>query len=500
MKNTSLEYFTHFIKNDPGANLLRAKSATFVIAFLYNEFRAIHIPFIQADDFESHLVSFLQNNTIDEQTLLSSDENEAPQEVLFGDIQAKAKFLVNYWCSDQKNYIKRYYSQNKSYVIELHASIERLFTWIESCEPEEFVGTESRFQDILFQLRNLKTNINQNPELRIAELKKEKTRIEQEIKKINESGKADAFTPVQIKERLSNISRSSRDLLGDFRQIEENFKKILNEIYREQTKTNSTKGEILGYTLDTNRQLRNSPQGQSFSSFWNFISQDSDNEINTLIEDILSSLAERDFSYSDVFLSRLKQYLYQEGHKIIEQNRLLTDRINRILSRQEQDEYQRIKELSNEIKGLAKKLFDTGTTLPEHCGMDVEGKAEVNAPQARYPVLKSEETLFTQMDTFDNTLVSQESLEDVFNQFFIDEKQLISNAREYRTKMNGRQFTLAELVSFYPIEKGLAEIITWFSIAEKDESIIIDNEQKDQIEYTAKNDIIKINIPRMVFS
>jgi len=499
MKNSSLEYFTHFLKTDSGANLLRAKSAAFVITFLYNEFRVDHVPFILADDFESHLVSFLQNNVIDVETLLISEE-EAPQEVLLGDIQAKAKFLVSYWCSENKNYIKRYYSHNKNFVIELHASIERLFTWLESCEPEEFVGTESRFQDILFQLRNLKTNMDQNPELRIAELKKEKKRIDDEIQRIKESGRAETFTPVQIQERLLNISRSSRELLGDFRQVGENFKQILNDIYREQTETNATKGEILGYTLDTNRQLKLSPQGQSFSTFWKFISQDSDNEINTLIESIIISQADRGLVYSDVFLSRLKHYLYQEGHKIIEQNRQLTDKINRVLSRQEQDEYQRVKELSNEIKSLVKALFSKEKKLPEQCAMEIEGKAEIYAPQARYPVLKSEETIFTEMESFNSRQINQEALKDVFNQFYIDEKLLLSYADEFRKKMNGKQFTLAEMLISYPIEKGLAEIITWFSIAENDTRIIIQKEKNDSIEYNKNGDLIKVKLPRMVFS
>lgn len=506
MRDFSSAYFKSFLNNDEGIRLLRSRNAYLVLSFLYAEFRANHIPFVTSDDLETHLVIFLQNHLIDADFLLednADDENESvnssEKESSITDIQVKAHNLVSFWCSDEKSYIRRYYNAEKTPIVELNASVERLFTYLENSEPSDFVGTESRFQDILFQLRNLSENANQDPKEKIKTLLKEKKRIESEIKKIKETGVTKTFTSLQIKERLTNVRKNSSELLSDFRQIEDNFHSILKEITREQTESNSTRGVILGYTLDTNARLRKSPQGQSFTSFWNFISQDSDNEINKLIENISDSLNKNGIPFSDTLLRNLKQYLYQAGHKIIEQNRILTDRINRVLATKEQDEHQQIKKLTSEIKQTLNLLIKNDKLNSEKITMYIEGKADLFFPQARYAVLPSSDTVFTKMRAFNNDIQNPIVLKDLFNQFYIDEKLLLKNAELFRKKMNGKQFTLSELVKDFPIKKGLAEIVAWYGIAEHNERITVIEDKSEIIEYQKDNEKIRITVPRMIF-
>ena len=183
MRDFSSAYFKSFLNNDEGIRLLRSRNAYLVLSFLYAEFRANHIPFVTSDDLETHLVIFLQNHLIDADFLLednADDENESvnssEKESSITDIQVKAHNLVSFWCSDEKSYIRRYYNAEKTPIVELNASVERLFTYLENSEPSDFVGTESRFQDILFQLRNLSENANQDPKEKIKTLLKEKKR------------------------------------------------------------------------------------------------------------------------------------------------------------------------------------------------------------------------------------------------------------------------------------------------------------------------------------
>ena len=43
------------------------------------------------------------------------------------------------------------------------------------------------------------------------------------------------YTPVQMVERLREVSKAARELLSDFRQVEENFKTILADVYKKQS-------------------------------------------------------------------------------------------------------------------------------------------------------------------------------------------------------------------------------------------------------------------------
>jgi hypothetical protein len=503
MHNSTPDYFLSLLKQDAGMKLLRTHSAHLTISFLYNVFHDEHVQIVPSDMLESKLAAFMQMHQEDER-LMEEDaqESDCAQNELFSDFQTKAHTLVSSWCSEDRGYLRRYSLVSGIFVVELTASIERLFTWLENSEPTEFVGTESRFQNILFRLRDLKENTQEAPAERIAALKEQKKKIEAQIKTIEETGVFQSYNDVQIKERLEGISRDSRELLGDFRQAEDNFRMILQEIYREQGETQTTRGSILGYTLDTNEKLRKSPQGQSFSSFWNFISQDSDDEIGSLIQMILTAAENQNVEWSDEFLQHLKQYLYDAGHKIVEQNRVLSDRINKILSVQEAGKRQLIKQLTAEIKKemvMYLERVDNGAEPVSGDFLSAEGKPELLFPQARFPVLREQTNTMEEMTTFDNSIIDQNSLKGLFNQFYIDEKELQQCADYFRAERCGAQFTLRELVQRYPVKKGLAEVVAWYAIAEHNDRMKVQTDKTDEIQFKKDGTVVKVTVPRMLF-
>mgnify|MGYP002624622862 CR=1 FL=1 len=495
-----MAFVDSLLKSDPSLLLLRTPSALFVIPFLYEVFRKNNLATIPSEDLETKLSSFLQENLEAQKILGKEFDSESNEEKLKenADYKAKARKYITLWCSEEKEYIRRYYNAKNIPVVELSPSLERLFSFLEEIEPKKFVGTESRFRTILFQLRELYQNINEDPETRISELKKQRKKIDDEIKQIQETGTVKTYTNVQVQERIDEIVRNSRSLLGEFRQVEENFRIILQEIYKKQSALEATKGSILGYTLDTDSKMRESAQGQSFSSFWNFIAQDTENEIANLSRSITQAVK----TDSSDFLLYLKRNLYNSGQKIIEQNRILTERINRILRQENANERQQIKELTGEIKNLARSYFekfsDEKTSLSEKA-MTVQTKPNVFFPQARKVVLPEKNSEFKEISSFssDNTEISD--FTELFNQFYIDEKELYSHISEFKSKNGSSQFTLKELVSSFPIQKGLSELIAYFEIANKEKYISVDSEKQDEISYQKDDRTVTVKVPRMVF-
>ena len=64
------------------------------------------------------------------------------------------------------------------------------------------------------------------------------------------------------------------------------------------------------------------------------------------------------------------------------------------------------------------------------------------------------------------------------------------------------KITLSEIVKEIPIEKGLTEIVTYFSLAtqfQKDNKAIVNHEEKEVIFYEAENTINKIELPQIIF-
>lgn len=220
MRNTKSGHIKNLLKNECAFRLLRSPSAHLVISFLYETFRVKNISSIPSSEIENSFAVFLQNHK-DEERFLEEDFSEETENSDLSeigrlkesfDIQIRAKKYINAWCSEERGFIRRYYNQEGTPVIELSPGIERLFTFLDESEPKEFVGTESRFRTILFQLRELNQNINADAETRIAALKQKKKEIDEEIKQIQTTGTVKTYSAVQVHETLEEILRNSRSL------------------------------------------------------------------------------------------------------------------------------------------------------------------------------------------------------------------------------------------------------------------------------------------------
>ena len=500
LHNFSVEYFDFLLQSDSGMKLLKSRSAKAVISFLYGAFRREHLQTILSDELESKLASFLNMHGADEKEIEEDALQDSTEKHIsaFAEAHTRARIYINYWCSENRSYLRRYQTAEGEIVVELSAGVERLFNYLEDAGAKDFIGTESRFKNILEQLTELKDHVNADPEERIKQLEAQKKKIDDEINEIKRTGKTEIYSPLQVTERLNDISRRSRDLLSDFRQVEDNFRKIMKDIYRAQSQTDTSRGQILGYTLDTSRKLRESPQGQTFTSFWNFISQDKDDKISSLMHGILDTTQ---MNWADDFMLNLKKYLYQAGHKVVEQNRTLSERINKMLSNQNISEHKRIDTLISEVKAQMlnyTKAIEEGAKEANSDFMEVDTKCGIYFPQARYAVYPEAKNKMAEMTEFSSASLDISSFSGLFNQFYIDDKVLKANVADFKKKKES--FTLSELFSEYPIQKGLSEIIAYLDLVKKECKTQTCNDEKEIIQFTKNDNTVSVTVPRMIFS
>lgn len=492
--------FQNVLSSDIGINLLRSRAATVVVPFLFENFKVKIRQQIDGAELEDRLVDYIQNHINAESELeeeLDAEENEIIQNL---DNKKRAKKYIDSWCSPQKKYLRRIVT-NRGVVLLLDPAVDRMFSWLEKCQETQTVGAESRFNNILTQLRDLNQKTNQDTASRIADLEKQKKEIENEIAKIKETGVvSNTYDKYQIQERLSVITQSSKDLLGDFNQIRTNFQTVINDIYNRQSEKQSSRGDILGYTLDTNDDLRKSPQGRSFTSFWNFISADTENEINNLVDSIMTKAHERGLEWNDRFLFNLSKYFFDSGNQIVAQNRLLTSRINKMLSFRESGDASKIREITKEIKDnmlIYNISIKESPTHLEPIEMEIETRPNLSFPQARIPVFPEFDLSFGKIDTYDTQTIDKDAIENLVSQFHIDTKQLEENLEIFFKKKNG-QFSLGEFILEKPITHGLSEIVAYYGISGKIKTSI-DESKYEEISFTKQNKTFIVKVPRIVF-
>ena len=475
------------IEQSPPIKLLRTRNAPLLISFLHAEFKVRNRITIPSYELISHLADYLER--LNDRAILAQEK---------GDSLTIAKRFIDQWCSEEYRYLTRYPDENGEPMHELTPSVEKVFQWLESLQKREFVGTESRFKDIYRRLQELIDNTSDDPKRKIEELEAKKREINEQITRIKKTGKTETYNDTQIKERFYEISKTARELTADFKEVEQNFKDITLNIYKKQTQRELHKGDILGYALDATEELKASDQGKSFYAFWQFLIADNkQDELMTMIEYVYQLLRFREIEAADNFLKKIKIYLHASGQKVIDSNHLLADKLSRILVEKEMKDRRRSQELINDIKNLAVKKIGQFTNQRDFTAIEggVEVSMDMDRPWGEPPQVAN---FVNQPQGIGSNALENMEFGRLFDQFELNKQELEKNIAQLLITQS--DITLRELTTIRPINKGLEEVISYFSIAANSAKHIINSDKLDIIEWQGEDAVKRsVALPEVVF-
>lgn len=326
-------------KSSAAITLIRGDHFAMIMSFLHIAFKRDHIPAVT----ESRLHNLLGRHLDEIHEFQPGAYPRSPREYL------------DSWCDSAHRYLRKYRPEKaEEAFFELTAETEKVFQWLESLKPAPFVGTESKLKRIFSLLAEILDNSTRAPDVRIQRLQNEQRKLEEQISKIRETGVVDIYTPTMLNERFTEVLETARQLLGDFRAVEENFRDISREIVIRRTQAGITKGAIVGHTLDAQTQLRQSDQGQSFYSFWEFLlAPGKREELLTLIQSSQSLPELRPELKGEGLLAQLQPRLIADGTKVVQSNQQLATQLRRVLDAQQSQERQALLEMIQAIKRAA---------------------------------------------------------------------------------------------------------------------------------------------------
>jgi hypothetical protein len=365
--------------------LLRARNVSLIISFLHKEFKARNLFSIPHHELAQRLADYLD-------AFEKVDERENG-EMFLDDVQARARKYLDTW-SDQ-GFLRKYDDEAGERLNELTPATEKVLRWIAELDKRDFVGTESRMKDIFAKLRDLLENSTEDPEKKIKELKKKKREIERQIAAIARRELVPIYTDTQINERSYELSKLARELLADFKEVEQNFRDITRSIYEKRAQQSFTKGRIVSDTLDALDELKEKDQGKSFYEFWRLLIEDSrDEELQNLIRKIYQLLEERRLAGADPFLRKLKNYLHDAASKVNQSNHLLAEKLNRTITEQDLLARQQATMLINEIRNLGLRVIEHPPATEAF--VEIEGRPEIDMSLSRLLGEPPAETNFAQ--------------------------------------------------------------------------------------------------------
>ena len=474
------------LQHAPSIKLLKADHAALIIGFLHNQFKCTHRVAVPLAELVEQLDGYLEN------------QNEHDP----GRYARTAQAYITEWADPQHEFIRiAVYSDSDIPMVELTADTERAIGWLEDMQMHHFVGTKSRFLLIVQMLRDIIQNSIEDPEERLKQLEQQRAELDRQIDQIYETAQVDMrYTPVQVYERFFEASAMARHLLRDFRLVEEQFRDVARELQKAQLQPGARKGTLVEYVLDADARLKNSEQGRSFYSFWEFlISPSQSEELRSLLAQVIALPEPHSALSEDYLLTRLPGYLVNAGEKVVHSNARLAEQLRRLLDEQIQAENRRVQELIQEIK---REAYSLNQNIPENIQLlELEGAPEIQLIMERnFWELPKTPIFDNQPDSIREEDLDDLDLASLYNQFSIDEEEL---ERRIEVLLESQpQIRLSEVLEHYPVEKGLAEILTYCVLAARYPRHIIDPERSEEIifaSFTGTTQEIVLRVPQIYY-
>jgi hypothetical protein len=305
-----------------------------------------------------------------------------------------------------------------------------------------------------------------DPETRLAHLRSEKARIEEEIRQIESDGTVTRYHPAQIRERFATAVSLLKQLQGDFRAVEERFREITRQVQQRQNEGRDSRGGILEFALDAEDLLKREDQGVSFYEFVRFILSPAEQErLQGIIQKLgrIQELADQGDGLETV--RRMIPLLLAEAEKVVRTNRRLSVTLRRLLDVRARRDRQRVSQLCEDILALA--TARAGERRRNDLGVEVDTRVAMMSPFTR--TFWSEPPRFNAIDLCEHE-EDENRRADAFRTLAqmrrLDWRKMRGRVKE-RVENHG-PVTLGELLAEYPPEAGVVEVVGYLQIAHED--------------------------------
>lgn len=466
-------------RNHPGWKLLLADSAPLVVSFLHRAF------------IEPNIRSLSQSDLIES----LEDELYALRERLGADVfPRRAQDYLNEWASNDRGWLRKFYPEHSDDPhFDLTPSTEKTIVWLDNLTARAFVGTESRLLTVFDLLRQLVQGSETDPQVRIEELQKRRDEIDAEIRSIL-AGNLPLLDDTGIKDRFQQFVALARELLSDFREVEHNFRSLDRRVRERITLWEGAKGALLDEILGQRDAIADSDQGRSFRAFWDFLmSQSRQEELTSLLDQVLRlpTIAE---TRPDKRLARVHYDWLDAGEHTQRTVAQLSQQLRRFLDDQTYLENRRI---MNILRSIETQAVAVRGTQPEGQFMSVgDLGASIEMPMERPMYWPSRKPVIA--DRILQTGDADLEVQVLFSQIVIDKAKLAAQIRQ--ALQNRNQITLLALLEMYPLEHGLAELVSYLQLASENPKALFDEEQIEPVTWKDKNGNLRTaEMPRVIF-
>jgi hypothetical protein len=295
------------------------------------------------------------------------------------------------------------------------------------------------------------------------------------------------------RDRYQQFSATARELLADFRQVEDNFRLLDRELRERIAGWTGSKGELLDDVLGSRATIAESDQGRSFHAFYDFLlSATKQAEFTELLERVQALAV---IGTADPRMRTIHYDWLDAGERTQATVRLLSEQLRRFLDDQVWLENRRVMDILHSIESNALRVRQSWS-------VDLTTEMDATAPTIALPMERPLYTPTAKM-AMDSSGVSAGQGEfdasALYEQFFVDPARLSQVVR--RSLQRQPQIGLAEVIAAQPLEQGLSELVTYLSLSDELFSVVFDEQVTEQVHWADPDGASRVaTIPRVTFT
>lgn len=447
----------------PAWRLLRADNAGLVLAFLGEFFVDANRGATAGVEVAGALTDLLE--------VINTDvANTNPDQPRFP--KAAAAYLDD-WSGAEVGWLRRFYPPGSDDVhYEATPAFEKANTWVESLRARSFVGTESRLHTVVELLRQIVHGTETDPEVRLAELRRQRDALDRQIEAV-EAGELALLDETGVRDRYQQLSATARDLLSDFREVEENFRGLDRAARERIAVWDGSKGELLNELVTGRADISSSDQGRSFQAFHDFLLSDArQDELSAL----LTAVERLEAIDPDPRFASIHHEWSEAAERTQRTVRQISEQLRRFLDDRVWLENRRVIELVRTVETAALALRNRAPDV----GLELDQPGvEILLPFER-PLYDATPT--AQVDSLISpTAAEQADVESLFTQTYVDQARLARRIRDIVPRRSSALLT--DIIELFPIEQGAAEVVGYLALDDNDITIDIDESGETLLDY-----------------
>ncbi|QNE13864.1 DUF3375 domain-containing protein [Pseudarthrobacter sp. NBSH8] len=449
-------------ENHAGWSLLRAQNAPLAVSFFIKAFTGPN----QRDIGRQELIDHLDDVLFGLREVFGEDKYPRP-----------AGEYLDEWAAPERAWLRKYYIPGQDEPrYDLTAAAEDVVRWVESLSGRDFVATQSRLTSIFAVLKALVQQSETDPEVRLAELQRQRDGIDAEMQRIKD-GNIRVMTGPEALDHFQQLTTLAKDLLSDFREVEQNFRKLDRQV-REQIATwDGSQGELLASIFANQQDISGSLQGRTFQGFWDYLMSP---QLRTELRDLLHRATRID-ALAKLDNLHAVTNLHQDWLPAVEQTqatvRQLSQQMRRLLDDKVFLENKRIMQL---VRSIESGALGTREVPPSGVFMEIAAQSVDVALPFERPLYEPSRRIMV-----DDVVVAANDAEvdagALFSQFHVDTERLKSNIDDVLA--GTEQATLGEVASAHPLSQGLAEIVAYYQLATESDWASINPDESQQLSW-----------------